>query len=408
MSDKTKNDALKALTEALSITTQYADMFRNINTDGVSRLVDALSAYQDTTAIIGKIVTEQTELMKSLNLPTYDIPTMNILTAQWDSIARIIDVNKTPEIARLQSDLMLNNFSGVYTFVNTLRSQIIESPNIALLKIAPIFNSYVADYPKGIPSILKKLHVETARRLANSDNISLDVPSQTFFIQEEPEEKASIAETNIVCSALMLLSGLDESALIKFLNHLSKFPTLAMQHRVGQQIYEIISDWYDTIDFDCQYYYHARILEPGECPYTESQLLKAPTGITWHGRYNHPGQSHYYFSDKPKGALLEVRKHSKEKRVQIARIKPKRRIQMIDLSQELMTPNKFLEFCRFIPAPNDYSNIKREYLIPCFVADCCRLNGVEGIKYYGSKEYANYVTWSDDYFEFVDFEIYEE
>lgn len=139
--------------------------------------------------------------------------------------------------------------------------------------------------------------------------------------------------------------------------------------------------------------------------YTEAQLLKAPVGVTWHGRFNYVGESHYYFSNKTKGATLEVKKHSKEKCVQIAKLKPIRAIKMVDLSQEIKTSNKFLEYCRFSPNPQDYSNIKREYLLPCFFADCCKTFGIEGIKYYGSKEYSNYVSWHDRYFECVDFEM---
>jgi len=80
---------------------------------------------------------------------------------------------------------------------------------------------------------------------------------------------------------------------------------------------------------------------------------------------------------------------------------------MIDLSQKITGKNKFLEYCRFSPSPDDYSKVKREYLIPCFVANCCEFSGIEGIKYYGSKEYSNYVAWKDSYFACVDFEIQE-
>ena len=160
-----------------------------------------------------------------------------------------------------------------------------------------------------------------------------------------------------------------------------------------------------TIDFDHDTYYHARILPEGHCPYTENELRQAPYGVTWHGRFNYVGQSHYYFSDVQKGALLEVAKHSKEKQVQIATLKPSRKIKMIDLSGELTTQNKFLEYCRFNPSPDQYPNIKREYLLPCYVANCCEMHGIEGIKYYGSKEYKNYVSWNDSYFKFVSSEI---
>lgn len=37
---------------------------------------------------------------------------------------------------------------------------------------------------------------------------------------------------------------------------------------------------------------------------------------------------------------------------------------------------------------------------------CCKQLGIEGIKYYSSG-YNCYVTWEDDYFEFVDYEVVE-
>ena len=101
---------------------------------------------------------------------------------------------------------------------------------------------------------------------------------------------------------------------------------------------------------------------------------------------------------------MEVSKHTKEPRVQIAKLRPTRPIRMIDLSQDLKTKNKFLDYCRF-GATNTNLHIQREYLLPCFVADCCRESGIEGIKYYGSKEYKNYVSWDDSYFAFEGSEV---
>ena len=224
-------------------------------------------------------------------------------------------------------------------------------------------------------------------------------------MEQSPQDTANISETNILCSSMQLLSGIDEADLISFLNCLEKHPPFASTHVAGSRINEIIAGWDMTIDFDHDTYYHARILPEGHCPYTENELRQAPYGVTWHGRFNYVGQSHYYFSDVQKGALLEVAKHSKEKQVQIATLKPSRKIKMIDLSGELTTQNKFLEYCRFNPSPDQYPNIKREYLLPCYVANCCEMHGIEGIKYYGSKEYKNYVSWNDSYFKFVSSEI---
>lgn len=44
---------------------------------------------------------------------------------------------------------------------------------------------------------------------------------------------------------------------------------------------------------------------------------------------------------------------------------------------------------------------RRVYLIPNYVSDCCCAHDIEGVKYYGSKKYSNYVTWNAGYFEFV-------
>lgn len=178
-------------------------------------------------------------------------------------------------------------------------------------------------------------------------------------------------------------------------------------HNTGKKIAEVISSWNNFIDFDYDYFYHARSLSEGRTPYSAEELKKAPIGYTGHGRYNYAGQSHYYFSNIQKGAILEVSKHSNDPRIQIARLKPARSIKMIDLSEEITTQNKFLEYCRLKPSSDPNRKIKREYLLPCYVADCCHHYKIDGIKYYGSKEYKNYVSWEDNYFEFVDDEIRE-
>lgn len=75
---------------------------------------------------------------------------------------------------------------------------------------------------------------------------------------------------------------------------------------------------------------------------------------------------------------------------------------MVDLSENLTNKNRFLDYCRMPFDNNPALTRHREYLFPCFVASCCRNQGIEGIKYYGSKEYKNYVSWNDDYFDIVE------
>ena len=248
----------------------------------------------------------------------------------------------------------------------------------------------------------------TAKALSKVDNISLDLSEKVFYLEDEPNEKISVSESNVVFSSLDLFSEFSEDELIKLLNLLYKFPNLALEDPTAKRIKEILEQWDNVLDFDNPIFYHARELSEGSCPYTEGDLLKAPREIVGHGRFNNVGKSCYYFSNNPIGAIREVCKHkTKALQIQIAKLRPKRQIKLIDLSQKTQNPNKLLDYCRFNPKETDTSKIKREYLLPCFIAQCCELVGIEGIKYYGSKEYMNYVSWDDSYFELIDSRIFK-
>lgn len=399
-------DDYAGIARALS---QYSDALSKFNIENYSRLLDSLSKNIALSDTISEITQRQMALFDRLDnypLRQYERE-LSAAQLQWDALGKIAEAYKTPELDRLEKALMQSNLYAIRDFAdNILKASYIEAPNIAFLKTAKIFEHTDLDMPKGISTVLKKMHVDTAKRLAYSEDISLDVKSRLFYIESFPYERVNVDETNIICSSLHLLSDLDETDLIIFLNYLEQHPNLALNNPTGRRILEIIQQWDDTIDFDRPYYYHARALDDGACPYTENELRRAPAGVTWHGRFNFVGQSHYYFSDMPKGALMEVAKHTKLPRIQVAKLRPIKPIRMIDLSHEIKTKNKFLDYCRF-GSLNDNVNIHREYLIPCFVADCCRASNIEGIKYYGSKEYKNYVSWEDSYFSIVGSELHD-
>ena len=405
-------DDQSELMKTLNVLASYSrETLKRFNIENYSRVLHDVAkaaetsvAYTSTvSATLVKVATEQSELYRSLGLS--QIATQEFSYAKWDIFSKIANSYQTPEIDKLKKSLICEDYSGLETFVKSINSTQVEAANIALLKLSSAFTSLHDELPKGIPTILKTINVGTAERLSSSDSISLDVQSKHFYIEEAPEQKTSIEETNIICSSLQLLSGLSESDLISFLSHISRFPSLALDHPIGRKIMEIISNWEDYIDFDYEFFYHARALPENACPFTPTDLLKAPNGITGQGRYNNPGESHYYFSNKTKGAKIEVTKHSRVSRIQIAKLKPKKHIKMIDLSPKIKTKNKFLDYCRFSPDLKQDVKIRREYLLPCFVANCCKYFGIEGIKYYGSKNYTNYVSWEDTYFDFVDCKI---
>lgn len=72
---------------------------------------------------------------------------------------------------------------------------------------------------------------------------------------------------------------------------------------------------------------------------------------------------------------------------------------IIDLSEE-GKGNRFLEHLRF-NVDNDEGKIIKEYLLPNFVASCCKRLGIEGIRY-KSTGYNCCVLWKDDYFAFAE------
>lgn len=397
MAKTTPFDGYEGLWEGMS---QFSDILRKSNVENLGRLTDNIAKAIDPSIAVTEIVDRQSQLLSSLNIPSYaQSLAIAAVEKQWNSLSYIVNACRTPEMVSLQDSLMRNDFGGLQVFADSLKSTHIEAANLAIVRMVPIFDGIT--FPRGIISAANGLHVDAAKRLLYSDSVSFDTEDRRLYVEASPDDRATISETNILCSSLQLLSGIDEADLISFLTQLEKHPAFASEHETGRRIREIVASWDQYLDFDHEYFYHARSLKEGACPYTETELRQAPTGYTGHGRYNYVGQSHYYFSDVEKGAILEVRKHTKDTRVQIAKLHPNKSIRMIDLSGEITSQNKFLEYCRFNPSTEQYPNIKREYLLPCYVAGCCEMHGVEGIKYYGSKEYTNYVSWSDGYFDIV-------
>ena len=105
--------------------------------------------------------------------------------------------------------------------------------------------------------------------------------------------------------------------------------------------------------------------------------------------------------------MTEIRKHSGGKtiNIQVVGLRPVKHAKMIDLSGEIKGTNRFMEHMRFT-VENEIGKIVKNYLLPNFVAGCCKKVGIDGIKYQGDG-YNCYVTWKDDYFSFEGNDIVE-
>ena len=324
--------------------------------------------------------------------------------------------NETTLLRELEKNLASVNISGCLNAVQkSIGSGEICMPDIFFFKTTDVLKVLEAGLkiPRRLRSDIKGLNKSSAIRLAANNNITFVRDEGVFVNDFNTAAKSSVSEMNVICGAKEVLDraaseqeAVSENELMDFMSFLDEHPMLAMRHEAGRKIYDIIKNFSNIINFDKKYYYHCRARNKEDAPYVRSQLKSAPHGITSSGRYNHAGQSYFYFADTKEGAETEIRKHMSqkdkdEKVLQTVQISHKGDVKLIDLSgKSLRGLNTFLRYIRFSLA-DDKSNRPRVYLIPSFVSDCCADCGFDGIKYYGGKDYSNYVTWKDCYYDFV-------
>lgn len=323
---------------------------------------------------------------------------------------RISQSIKTEMIRGISSCFTNARFDGIAQIINkTMKMPIIQATDLAFLRTSDLIDVLGKEiiYPRGMITSLRKLNKQTADIISLNNSLEYDVERNVFTSSQGEVDSKGL---NVICSGKQILSDssgeiFTEDELIDFTTYLSRTLTLGGTTETGKKIISFIKELFSnnekTIGFDKDKYYHCRSHEKGIMPFTYDQMLKAPYGLPWPGRFNHAGRSHYYFADTRLGAEAEVKKHmTNEDELQTVIIKPVKEIKLLDLSGTLKNGKLFLKYLRFsLSDVND--KMPREYLLPCYVADCCKVIGFEGIKYTGSKEYYNYVTWDDGYFEYV-------
>ncbi len=391
-------------------------MLENASVSAVQQAANCLSSTDYITRSLCSSMSAINEIIKQ-SISNYALESLKI-AASMEEIQRIMrdQISAIGIMERSTSTLMMEslrhallnaNYASMYDIAaRTLRSSLIEVADISFFKMSDLGLSLLKDPPRGLRTAINSLNVEAATRLAQCDDISYEVYTRKFIVEEKPDSKASAKELNIICSGANILEGssecdevFTEAELIDFLTILDDTPTFASDTETGRKIVRLIQSVGNTIGFDREIFYHSRIRSNDACPYTFSEMLAAPRGVTGPGRYNHPGRAYYYFADSKAGSENEIMKHYSDGVIQTAAIRPIRDIQMLDLSGTMRGGRTFLRYVRF-PATNLDNRMPREYLLPCFVSDCCRRIGIEGIKYYGSKDYSNYVCWNDGYFSY--------
>lgn len=336
---------------------------------------------------------------------------LRLFESQIHSIAQIQMSGMTEMIRSFQNCLTAFDVQGcIHTLSDAMNKPLIDVTDMTFIRtneFAGRISDYV-QYPRGIRSTISKMSQIAIQRLSVCEGMSYRTKSKQFIIERNPEATSSLKEINVICSGAHALESLSdgeelfsETELVEFMNLLNNEEAFASSSRTGQKIETVIREYGMGIDFDRNIYYHARARKKGEAPFLDAQMLVAPYGVTEAGRYNRPGRAYYYFSDTSNGAINEATKHKKDDEVvQVAQIRPVCSVRMLDLSGGMKGCKHFLESIRY-SASDANSKMPREYLIPNYVSDCCRHLNYDGVKYYGSKEYNNYVSWRDRCFETV-------
>lgn len=248
-----------------------------------------------------------------------------------------------------------------------------------------------------VPTAIEKLNFQTVEYIENTPGIRFDTRSKKFYTEDMTFHKRTSNELNQAASALKLFEGISFNDILCLCNTLYENPYFAAYTDIGKRVYQIIHEWPASMTFDEPYYYRARLADQADdySVFLKNDMMMPPEDIPSQGRYNEYGRSCFYFTDSPEGAVKEVAGHQKQydKYVQVVRLKPCGKVRLIDLSKMVGTRNRFVTALRKAVS-NENAKVKKEYLLPNYVAGCCREAGFDGIKYRGS-DYKCYVLWND-------------
>lgn len=384
--------ALEKAIEPISAALEPYHDFWNANTGvitAVNSIAAAMEPYQEMDILNSRFLTMLESAVKTPELLSFQTQLENSLATMGSGLSVISDY---------VSDLS-SQWENALSMTNIMERSI-AAQNFALVRVLPDYGKL--DLPRGSKRVLKSLTKTTAEKLIQTEDILFDPKERNFYHKDSPEQRLTADQVTVVESSQDLFADISLDELISFESQLYEDVTFALDHPVGKKIFEIIKGWNTFINFDSDIYYHARQKEEGQEPFLDQEMLKAPTNVSSHGRYNAIGKSCYYIAETKEGAVSEISKHSGGKKIeiQVVGLRPVKTAKIIDLSGEIQGTNRFMEHLRFT-VENEEGKLVKKYLLPNFVASCCKKIKIDGIKY-KSTGYNCCVLWKDDYFEFVE------
>lgn len=421
-----------SMAKALSESVAYTEMMHKTSEAVCASMAPALVTFVDSIKSItaGVRLDSIRAVLDSINssgwLSSYRTSeVMKVVSAQQELLAACTASLQTPAIRDMADRFASKDYFGVYeSLASSLSGLTVRGPDIALLgNVGGLVDSlgdfgYGGSIPRGTKTFVKNLSKVSLERLSVSEDVSVDIRGKRLLAADAETDpgpcncvgddsgvvSASVRSFNVLTSSLSFLEGLTEVDMMKLQQLCSDDPAFARDCKAGRLIWETVRDWRDAISFDRPVYYHARLKPAGTASYLKDDMVKAPRLLVKAGRFNGPQKAYYYFSDTEHGAMQEIGKHGSGDEAQVAEIEGGRDVRLIDLSGVGRGTNYFLKHLRF-PFTNTDQVIPPEYLVPNFVAQCCRHAGIDGIKYYGSKTYSNYVVWDDGLFRIVSMHV---
>ena len=384
------------------------------NSSGLAAATASISSVAKTL-VPDDAINSMTESMKTVATVVQPYQDMNLFKS--NVLAAIESATITPELqafrSQLESNVQAMGLTAISDYIGGLASQwdnalalsdvldrSIAAQNLAVVRMLPNYNDLVL--PRGSKKVLKSLTKTTAKKLMESDKIQFDPKGKNFYHKESPDVKFSADQITVVESSLELFEEFSLDSLLSFESKLEQNYAFASRHPVGVRIFEMLENWNHFVSFENITYYHARPLDEHQRPYHDFEMMRAPMNVSAHGRYNEVGRSCYYIAEDKEGALKEIYKHSggTKPRVQVIGLKAVKLVKLLDLSGEAKKTNRFIEHMRFT-VENEVGKTVLEYLLPNYVASCCKEIGIDGIRY-KSSGYNCCVLWKDDYFEYVE------
>ena len=384
------------------------------NSSGLAAATASISSVAKTL-VPDDAINSMTESMKTVATVVQPYQDMNLFKA--NVLAAIESATITPELqafrSQLESNVQAMGLTAISDYIGGLASQwdnalalsdvldrSIAAQNLAVVRMLPNYNDLVL--PRGSKKVLKSLTKTTAKKLMESDKIQFDPKGKNFYHKESPDVKFSADQITVVESSLELFEEFSLDSLLSFESKLEQNYAFASRHPGGVRIFEMLENWNYFVSFENITYYHARPLDEHQRPYHDFKMMRAPMNVSAHGRYNEVGRSCYYIAEDKEGALKEIYKHSggTKPRVQVIGLKAVKLVKLLDLSGEAKKTNRFIEHMRFT-VENEVGKTVLEYLLPNYVASCCKEIGIDGIRY-KSSGYNCCVLWKDDYFEYVE------